>query len=156
VIELEAGAGVDGAPGGPSVRLSRPAVLAWLRLARVFAKIERRATEHVRRHGLSYGQFDVLAHVGAAAGMSQQELADALLVTKGNVCQLLDKLEAADLLVRRPAGRTNRLFLTDRGRALYASVVPEHEAVIAEQLNALEPDEQARLLRLLRRLDHAL
>jgi DNA-binding MarR family transcriptional regulator len=137
-------------------RLRGTAVVAWLRLARVFAKIERRAVEQLRPHGLSYGQFDVLAHVGAAPGMSQQELANALLVTKGNVCQLLDKLEAADLLVRRPEGRTNRLFLTDKGRNVYATVVPEHEAHVAEQLAALEPDEQRQLLRLLRRLDRAL
>jgi DNA-binding MarR family transcriptional regulator len=140
----------------PAPRLRDSAVVAWLRLARVFAKIERRGVEQVRPHGLSYGQFDVLAHVGAAPGMSQQELADALLVTKGNVCQLLDKLEAAGLLVRRPEGRTNRLFLTDKGRGVYASVVPEHEAHVAEQLAALEPHEQRQLLRLLRRLDHAL
>jgi DNA-binding MarR family transcriptional regulator len=132
------------------------AVVAWLRLARVFAKIERRAIEQLRPRGLSYGQFDVVAHVGAAPGMSQQELANALLVTKGNVCQLLDKLEAAGLLVRRPAGRTNRLFLTDKGRALYADIVPEHEGLIAQQLSALDIDAQRQLVRLLRRLDHTL
>ena len=131
-------------------------VVTWLRLARVFAKIERRGVDQVRPHGLSYGQFDVLAHVGAAPGITQQELADALLVTKGNICQLLDKLEAADLLVRRPEGRTNRLFLTDRGRTVYADVVPEHEALIAEQLSALDQDAQRQLLRLLRKLDHSL
>jgi DNA-binding MarR family transcriptional regulator len=137
-------------------RLDDTAVVAWLRLARVFAKVERRAVEQVRPHGLSYGQFDVLAHVGAAAGITQQALANALLVTKGNVCQLLDKLEAAGLLVRRPEGRTNRLFLTDKGRELYASVVPEHEDTIAEQMAVLDEDEQRQLLRLLRKLDHAL
>ena len=131
-------------------------MVTWLRLARVFAKIERRGVDQVRPHGLSYGQFDVLAHVGAAPGITQQELADALLVTKGNICQLLDKLEAADLLVRRPEGRTNRLFLTHRGRTVYADVVPEHEALIAEQLSALDQDAQRQLLRLLRKLDHSL
>ena len=140
----------------PPARLRDPAVVAWLRLVRVFTKIERRAIEQLRPHGLSYGQFDVLAHVGAAPGITQQELADALLVTKGNVCQLLDKLEAAGLLVRRPEGRTNRLFLTDKGRLVYAEVVPEHESLIAEQLSALDSNAQRQLLRLLRRLDHTL
>ena len=140
----------------PGARVHDTAVVAWLRLARVFAKIERRAVEQLRPHGLSYGQFDVVAHVGAAPGITQQALADALLVTKGNVCQLLDKLEAAGLLVRRPEGRTNRLFLTDKGRTVYADVVPEHEALIADQLSALDIDAQRHLLRLLRRLDHTL
>jgi DNA-binding MarR family transcriptional regulator len=48
------------------------------------------------------------------------------------------------------------LFLTDKGRAIYAAVVPEHEALIAEQLAALDPAEQRELLRLLRTLDHSL
>ena len=136
--------------------LRSPAVLAWLRLARVFAKIERRAIGQLRRRGLSDGQFDVLAHVGARPGISQQALADALLVTKGNVCQLLDRMEAAGLLVRRQEGRRKHLFLTKRGESLYAAVVPEHEGLIAEQFSALAPEEQVQLLRLLRTLDHAL
>ena len=136
--------------------LRSPAVLAWLRLARVFAKIERRAIGQLRPRGLSDGQFDVLAHVGARPGISQQALADALLVTKGNVCQLLGRMEAAGLLVRRQEGRRKHLFLTERGESLYAAAVPEHEALIAEQFSALAPEEQVQLLRLLRTLDHAL
>lgn len=131
-------------------------VLAWLRLARVFQKVERRSSEHLREHGLSAAQFDVLAHVGAAEGITQQELADALLVTKGNVCQLLDRMEAAGLIVRRAEGRANRLYLTPAGRRLFDAVVPAHEAVIAERFAALSADEQGRLLALLRKLDHAL
>jgi DNA-binding MarR family transcriptional regulator len=131
-------------------------VAAWLRLARVFAKVERLSTEHLRAHGLSHGQFDILAHVGAAPDISQQALADALLVTKGNVCQLLDKMEAAGLLRRRQTGRTNHIALTSTGQALFADVVPAHEALIAQQLDVLPATDQAELLRLLRTLDHAL
>jgi DNA-binding MarR family transcriptional regulator len=43
--------------------------------------------------GLNNAQFDVLAHVGAVEGMTQQELADSILVTKGNVALLLDRVE---------------------------------------------------------------
>jgi DNA-binding MarR family transcriptional regulator len=123
---------------------------------RVAAKVERKATEHLRTHGLSYAQFDVVAHVGAAPGITQQALARALLVTKGNVCQLLDRLEAAGWLERRQEGRSNRVFLTEQGQALYASVIPAHEALIAEQFVSLPSAEQHQLLRLLRTVDHAL
>ncbi len=136
--------------------LRQPAVLAWLRLIRVCHKIERIGSEHLRRWGLSPAQFDVLAHVGAAEGITQQELADSLLVTKGNVCQLLDRMAQSGWLVRRQVGRANRLYLTDSGRALFAEVVPAHEALIAEQLKTLSPAEQLQLLALLRRVDRAL
>lgn len=101
-------------------------------------------------------QFDVLAHVGADEGTTQQALADSLLVTKGNVCQLLDRMEQTGILERRQEGRTNRLFLKERGKSLFDSAVPEHEDTIAEMFSALTPAEQVQLLTLLRKLDRSL
>ena len=137
-------------------RLRQPAVLAWLRLARVFQKIDTRSERFFRTHELNTAQFDVLAQVGAARGMTQQELADALLVTKGNISQLLSKLEQVGLITRRQEGRTNCLSLTERGEALFQVVVPQQEALIADLLEPLSADEQRELLRLLRKLDHSL
>ena len=134
-------------------RLRQPAVLAWLRLARVFQKIDTRSERFFRTHELNTAHFDVLAQVGAARGMTQQELADALLVTKGNISQLLSKLEQAAMITRRQEGRTNCLSLTERGEALFQVVVPQQEALIAELLAPLSDDEQRELLRLLRKLD---
>ena len=140
--------------------LRQPAVLAWLRLARVFQKIDTRSEQFFRAHELNTDQFklntahfDILAQVGAARGMTQQELADALLVTKGNISQLLSKLEQAGMITRRQAGRTNCLSLTDQGQALFEVVVPQQEALIADLLAPLSDDEQRELLRLLRKLD---
>jgi DNA-binding MarR family transcriptional regulator len=137
-------------------RLRTPSLLAWLRMARVFSKVDRASAEHLRGWGLSPAQFDVLAHVGAAEGITQQELADRLLVTKGNITQLLDRMGCAGLLERRQDGRANRLFLTARGRALFAAAVPAHEAVIAGRLSGLSAQEQAQLHTLLRKLDRAM
>lgn len=110
----------------------------------------------MRCAGLSVAQFDVLARVGTDPGLTQQDLANSLLVTKGNVCQLLDRMEAADLIERRQEGRTNRLFLTERGRDLYEQVLPVHEDLIADQFASLSSEEQRELLDLLRRLDRSL
>ena len=135
--------------------LRDPAVLAWLRLARVYHKVDQASAVHLRSWHLSVAQFDVLAQIGAAPGLTQQELATALLVTKGNICQLLDRLERLGLVRRQQEGRANRLYLTEAGRALHDQVVPAQEALVAERLAALTPDEQAALLGLLRKLDHA-
>ena len=131
-------------------------VLAWVRLARVFQKIDQAGAEHLRKFDLNVAQFDVLARVGAAEGLMQQDVADSLVVTKSNVCQLLDRMERAGLVERRPDGRANRLYLTPAGRQLYDRVVPAHERLIAEQLSALSPGEQVQLLGLLRTVDRAL
>lgn len=136
--------------------LRQHAVLAWLRLARVYQKIDARSERFFRAQGLNTAQFDVLAKVGAASGITQQELADALLVTKGNISQLLHRMEHEGLIARRQVGRTNCLTLTERGRALFERAVPAQEAMVAGLLAPLTADEQRELLRLLRKLDHGM
>ena len=142
---------VDGGRG-----LRRPSVLAWLRMLRVVQRVERDLAGQLKLWGLNNAQFDVLAQVGSDEGITQQELADSLLVTKGNVAQLLARMEKGGLIERRPQGRTNRLFLTEAGRRTFAAVIPAHEALIDERISALSAEEQKRLLELMRKLDHAL
>lgn len=139
-------------------RSNRPdtAVLAWMRLGRVFQKIQQSKAEEMRGYGLSIGQFDVLVNVGLSEGATQQEVADALLVTKSNICQLLDRMERAGLVRRRQEGRANRLHLTDEGRRLYARALPSHQRQIAQRLSTLTANEQRNLLALLRKLEHGL
>jgi DNA-binding MarR family transcriptional regulator len=132
------------------------AVPSWLRLIRVFQRVDHASQQFLRSWDLSVAQFDVIAHVGAAEGMTQQSLADRLLVSKGNVCQLLDKLERARLIERREDGRANRLYLTDAGHALFRQVVPAHEELIADRFAVLSAQEQVHLHTLLRKLDRGL
>jgi DNA-binding MarR family transcriptional regulator len=145
----------DGSLGGER-GMKTPALLGWMRLMRVYHKVERRSAERLKSWGLSVAQFDVLAHVGAAEGITQQELADSLVVSKGNVCQLLDKMEGRGWISRVQEGRANRLFLTDEGRRLFEDVVPAHEAGIAERFGVLSEADQARLHEVLRKFDRAL
>jgi DNA-binding MarR family transcriptional regulator len=133
-------------------------VIAWMRLARIYHKIDRATADHLRAHDLSVAQFDVLAQVGAREGITQKELAAALLVTKGNVVQLLDRMEARGLVERRPArtGRGNHLFLTETGHRLSRLAVPSQEDLVAGRFAALSSAEQQQLLALLRKLDQSL
>lgn len=110
----------------------------------------------MRSQGMTMAQFDVLSRVGADPGITQQELANSLLVTKGNVCQLLDRMERGGLIERRQEGRANRLFLTSRGEAIFDRIVPAHEDLIASNFAALTAEEQRVLLELLRKLDQSL
>ena len=136
--------------------MRRPSVLAYVRLLRVSQKVERELAQQLRRWNLNNAQFDVLAQVGSAEGLTQQELADGLLVTKGNVAQLVARLEGRGVIERRPQGRTNRLYLTEEGRRLFERAVPEHEALVDERLSALTEGERRALHGLLRKLDRSL
>jgi DNA-binding MarR family transcriptional regulator len=125
-------------------------------LAHVFQKLDHVAVEQMRSHDLSLAQFDVLAQVGSHEGLTQQELADHLLVTKGNVSQLIEKMEQRGLVSRSAQGRTMRLWLTQTGHTLYTRCIPPHEELLARQFSTLSPKERQQLRTLLTKLDHSL
>lgn len=132
------------------------AIPAWLRLARVFQKVDRASVDLLRQWDLSVAQFDVLVQIGNAEGLTQQQLADRLLVTKGNVCQLLDRMEERGLLVRQQDGRANHLYLTEKGKDIRAEALPAQERLIEGIFVELPRVQQTALLASLRRLDHTL
>ncbi len=142
-------------PQQPAYATRRLGVALWTRLARAYERNIRLAEGRLRGWDLSVAQFDVLAQVGAHEGITQQALAKRLLVTQGNITQLLDKLERRGLIRRCPDGRLKRLTLTEEGWRLRERVVPGQEQFQAEQFAALTPEEQRLLLALLRKLQRA-
>ena len=134
-----------------------PAVATWLRLVRVFQKVARGGDVVLRGAGITGPQFDLLATVASAGGeMPQQALAERLSVTKGNVTQLLTRLEEAGHVRRTAEGRGNRVHLTARGRRLLDGIMPAHDTLVESRLAVLTADEQATLRRILRKLDRSM
>ena len=140
----------------PPTTTIHPSTIAWLRLARVYQKIDHRSAETMRKHCLSVSRFDVLNHAGTPEGRTQQDLAKSLLVTKGNITQLIDAMEKEGLLERRRDGRTKRIYLTGEGKCTRERLVALQESEIAADLSALDEEEMQTLIRLLRKLDRSL
>lgn len=136
--------------------LRRHGLLAWLHLMRIVRRTERAEAQRLRAWELSLAQFDVLAQLGGVAAQTQQDLAARLFVTQGNITQLLDRLEERGLVRRCPEGRVKRLELTEAGRQLHDSVVPDHEAWLIQRFGGLSPAEVKELVRLLGKLDRSL
>ena len=65
------------------------------------ARMQAAVGERLRLIGVSIPQCDVLTTLSEEEGVSQQELAKRLYVTKGNISGLLDRLESAGLVERR-------------------------------------------------------
>ncbi len=139
--------------------VQQPGVLAWLYMMRVASKIHHHSMHHLAQYDLTLAQFDVLAHLMANGGISQQALSERLLVTKANVCGLIDRLESRGLVKRcgHPEDRRfNLLHLTEDGAALADRAIPAQEEFIQGQMSALSTDEQRALRTLLRSLDQSL
>ncbi|MEH7401633.1 MULTISPECIES: MarR family winged helix-turn-helix transcriptional regulator [Bacillaceae] len=129
------------------------AVLLWFRLARFYLKNVRESNNQLKKWGLTTAQFDVIVHVGRNKRLTQQELADKLVVTKGNVTHLLKKMEELQWIKREVEWKNKYLSLTEIGQKMYEEIVPSQDEFQQAQFSKLTEEEQLQLLTLLRKLN---
>ncbi|ODG90552.1 MULTISPECIES: MarR family transcriptional regulator [Bacillaceae] len=129
------------------------AVLLWFRLARFYLKNVRESNNQLKKWGLTTAQFDVIVHVGRNKRLTQQELADKLVVTKGNVTHLLKKMEELQWIKREVEWKNKYLSLTEIGQKMYEEIVPSQDEFQQAQFSKLTEEEQFQLLTLLRKLN---
>ena len=82
--------------------------------------VESRISADLREDVLTLAQFDALVGLCKKGAISQQELADHLLVTKGNVVGLIDRLSARGFVERRRSAtdrHVNLLEITESATA---------------------------------------
>ena len=108
----------------------RSSVRLWLRLLSCTMAIEKDVRRRLGLRGATLPRFDVLAALDRHPdGMTMGALSRALLVSNGNVTQLVQKL-ARDRLVRiapSPADRRASIVrLTARGRAEFSALAAAH------------------------------
>ncbi len=128
-------------------------VCAWKQLAVTFLKMQRRLEEMLAPYGLVLSQFEALAKIAFKPGMIQQELVSLLLMTKGNVGALLDRLESIGLVERRSDPndrRANRLHLTVMGDKMVREIFDKHRASVQEMFRPLASTDRKQLESLLK------
>ncbi|WP_329534153.1 MarR family transcriptional regulator [Streptomyces sp. NBC_01450] len=109
-------------------------------------------------HGISRGEFDVLATLrrsDAPYTLSPRQLSATLMLTTGGMTGRLDKLERAGLLRRSPDPHDRRglqVTLTDKGLRLIDEAVTAGLAVQTEALAHLDEERAGQLADLLREL----
>ncbi len=143
---------VDSMNENMSRQEERLGLMVWFRISRIYNRSIRESNQHLKNWNLSVAQFDVLVQVGSSEKLSQQELADKLFVTKGNITQLLNKMEELGLIKREQEWKTKYLSLTEAGKALFDEIVPKQEQFQAAQFSGLNNDEKKQLLDLLRKI----
>jgi DNA-binding MarR family transcriptional regulator len=106
--------------------------------------------QRAREHGMTRAQWGVLARLVRQEGMTQAEMAEALEIQPISLVRLIDRLCLHGLVERRPHPRdrrANRLYLTQKGRATFAQLIPLGRAVAGEVLVHLDEAEVVDLLR---------
>ena len=136
----------------PSKQEERIGLMLWFRITRIYNQSIRESNQHLRKWKLSTAQFDILVQVGSYERLFQQELANKLFVTKGNITQLLSKMEELGLIKREQEWKTKYLSLTEEGKEFFYEVVPKQEYFQASQFSNLNYKEKKQLLNLLRKI----
>ena len=124
--------------------------------ARAFS---RELSPRLAAHGARMGQWAVLMFLWAGDGQTQRELSRNVAIEDATMVRTLDRMERDDLVrrERNPRDRREiRVFLTEKGRALRDTLVPEAIAGNRSASRRLSEDEQRQLLDLLRRVIGAL
>jgi DNA-binding MarR family transcriptional regulator len=127
-----------------------------MRVLRVFSRWNDASGELLKQHGLTLPHFEVLMSLNAGEGISQQDLTERLMLTKGNICVIVQKMEAAGLIERRtdPVDqRFHRLYMTGKGRKLIAGVIPGHRDLGERLFGSMSEADQKMLYDLLCRVD---
>ncbi len=142
-----------------------PAHEALLNIYYTASKTRKRAGEFFRTFGLTDVQYNVLSllrHQGAEnGGLTQVELSRMMLVNRANITTLIDRMEKAGLVARRPVPddrRYNVIQLTPHGQAMYIKVHEIYKVKISDIMSAIDRDELNALLSILEKirnnLDH--
>jgi MarR family transcriptional regulator, organic hydroperoxide resistance regulator len=123
-------------------------VRVWFRLIRLEARMQAAVSERLREIGVSIPQCDVLTTLTEQEGVSQQELATRLYVTKGNISGLIDRLEEAALVERRSTAsdrRQHAIYLTAAGRQTAEKAIAVQHRWIASTLGRMADADLAAL-----------
>ncbi|WP_456274974.1 MarR family winged helix-turn-helix transcriptional regulator [Bacillus sp. AK031] len=126
--------------------------LLWHRIVKIYKNNTKATNLLLSELNLSNAQFDVISRVAESGVLSQQELAEKLLVTKGNITQLLQKLEQMKLIKKEKEWKTNYISLTVEGKELYDKITPFLRDFQFNYFSNLTQEEKKQLLYLLRKV----
>lgn len=119
--------------------------------------LERSVEVALEKHGLSLGQFDILATLrrhGKKGGLTPTQLLESVVLSSGGMTARLDALAAAGLIARKPSPDDRRMVvieLTSKGRRVIENATKTRFQEARESLPPLNPAEMTTLTELLRR-----
>ena len=118
---------------------------SWLAVVRAYQECTRRYAQLLAHYDLTVPQLDVLSAIDKhAPEATPKAIAEELVVTRGNITGVLNRLAERALIETRQHATDGRSFmceLTDNGRALLARARTGAGAFINEQLSIFDDSE---------------
>jgi len=133
----------------------KSALDVYIKLSRAAEAVTARINHHLKDVKLTISQFGVLEAIYHLGPMHQNQLAEKILKSTGNLTLVIDNLEKRGLVERErdPSDRRCVLIhLTDAGHQLIHNFFPRHVAAVVQTLGVLSLEEQAQLAALCKKL----
>lgn len=105
---------------------------------------------------VQYNAMIMIKYQGAETdGLTQVELSRMLLVNRGNVTTLIDRMEKGGFVARKPVAddrRYNRIALTEKGNAILDKVEEAYKEKVRHITDRLSMEEQETINRMMERI----
>jgi MarR family 2-MHQ and catechol resistance regulon transcriptional repressor len=131
------------------------ALKLWVVLARAHGAVSEHVKADIASHDLTAGEFAVLEVLLHKGPLTLGEVQRKILVSSGGITYLVDRLEKAGLVERRPCPTDRRAYyaaLTPAGEERIRQIFPEHARCIEAVLSGLDREEKEQAIALLRKL----
>ena len=137
-------------------KLSRLQASSWIAVVETYQECNRRYAAMLREFDLTVPQFDVLNAIYSLGDDAlPKRIADRMLVTRGNVSGVLNRLQEQGLIVTRQRQGDRRSFvckLTPAGLKLFEGARTGAALFIEEQLSPFDEQEMQSIEEQMRRM----
>lgn len=117
--------------------------------------LTKRFDQRARGLGMTRAQIQLLAYLIYHEGINQTGLADLLEIEPISLARLIDRMEQAGWVERRPDPSDRRawlLYVTEKVKPVFTQMIAIGQEVRAEALQGLTPQERDQILELLLRV----
>ncbi|MGB8817423.1 MAG: MarR family transcriptional regulator [Rhizobiaceae bacterium] len=131
-------------PKSPSLPWDNPRFRNWVSVAKAAQAVGRAMTDALAPLDMKPAQLDMLMNIYRHPGMSQQELAEKLIVGRSNITMLMPGLVSRGIVTRtgdKGDKRIQRLTMTDEGTKLLMQALAIYSDLIDKAMAAATPQE---------------
>ncbi len=123
-------------------------------LQKAIKSINNKIGKDFREKGITVSQFSVLDVLYTKGEMRVCELIEKALSTSGNITVVIKNMEQKGWLYKKSCPTDKRAFLvglTDEGKKLFETLLPEHRNEIKNTYSILSSEEKQELIKILRK-----
>lgn len=123
-------------------------------LQKAVKSINNKIGKDFREKGITVSQFSVLDVLYTKGEMRVCELIEKALSTSGNITVVIKNMEQKGWLYKKTCPTDKRAFLvglTDEGKKLFETLLPEHRNEIKNTYSILSSEERQELIKILKK-----